>query len=150
MRPCSWRGTPGSPPEPSSRRSSSASAWGKRSGSGESSGASAGHDVAVEHLLVEPEVAFYDLNDNMDLAEDFMKYIIRYALDNNREDLEFLENRLLDEEKSKPQADRSAMSLIEKLNFVVDNNFVRVSYTEAIDILRNSKPNKKRKIQLYY
>ncbi len=98
-----------------------------------------------EFWMIEPEVAFMDLAGNMDLAEDFMKSVINYILENNREDLEFLENRLLDEEKTKPQAERSEMSLIEKLKFVVDNNFKRVSYTEAIDILRNSKPNKKKK-----
>ncbi|MFD2822273.1 asparagine--tRNA ligase [Lacinutrix iliipiscaria] len=98
-----------------------------------------------EFWMIEPEVAFMDLAGNMDLAEDFMKYVLKYVLDHNREDLEFLEKRLLDEEKTKPQAERSEMSLIEKLNFVIDNNFKRVSYTEAIDILRNSKPNKKKK-----
>ncbi|QRM89015.1 asparagine--tRNA ligase [Lacinutrix sp. WUR7] len=98
-----------------------------------------------EFWMIEPEVAFMDLAGNMDLAEDFMKSVINYILENNREDLEFLESRLLDEEKTKPQAERSEMSLIEKLKFVADNNFKRVSYTEAIDILRNSKPNKKKK-----
>ncbi|MDU8886687.1 asparagine--tRNA ligase [Yeosuana sp. MJ-SS3] len=101
----------------------------------------------AEFWMIEPEVAFMDLVGNMDLAEDFMKSIIQYVLDNNLEDLEFLEKRLMDEEKTKPQDQRSDMSLIEKLNFVVDNNFKRVSYTEAIDILRNSKPNKKKKFQ---
>jgi len=100
-----------------------------------------------EFWMIEPEVAFMDLAGNMDLAEDFMKSVISYLLDNNRDDLEFLDKRLLDEEKTKPQAERSAMSLIEKLKFVVDNNFMRVSYTEAIDILRNSKPNKKKKFK---
>ncbi|MDO6596447.1 asparagine--tRNA ligase [Oceanihabitans sp. 2_MG-2023] len=98
-----------------------------------------------EFWMIEPEVAFMDLAGNMDLAEDFMKSVINYILENNKEDLEFLENRLLDEEKTKPQSQRSEMSLIEKLKFVVDNNFKRVSYTEAIEILRNSKPNKKKK-----
>jgi asparaginyl-tRNA synthetase len=97
--------------------------------------------------MIEPEVAFMDLAGNMDLAEDFLKYVINYILVNNREDLDFLEKRLLDEEKTKPQAERSDMSLIEKLNFIVDNNFKRVSYTEAIDILKNSKPNKKKKFK---
>ena len=101
----------------------------------------------AEFWMIEPEVAFMDLVGNMDLAEEFMKSIIQYVLDNNREDLEFLESRLLDEEKTKPKDQRSDMSLIEKLNFVVDNNFKRVTYTEAIDILRNSKPNKKKKFQ---
>ncbi|MFD2542588.1 asparagine--tRNA ligase [Lacinutrix gracilariae] len=98
-----------------------------------------------EFWMIEPEVAFMDLAGNMDLAEDFMKSVLSYILENNREDLEFLEKRLLDEEKTKPQAERSEMSLIEKLKFVIDNNFKRVSYTEAIDILKNSKPNKKKK-----
>jgi len=98
-----------------------------------------------EFWMIEPEVAFMDLAGNMDLAEDFMKSVLRYILDNNRADIAFLEKRLLDEEKTKPQAERSTLSLIEKINFVVDNNFKRVSYTEAIDILRNSKPNKKKK-----
>ncbi|WP_298894169.1 asparagine--tRNA ligase [uncultured Psychroserpens sp.] len=101
----------------------------------------------AEFWMVEPEVAFMDLAGNMDLAEDFMKSVLGYALEHNREDLEFLEQRLLTEEKSKPQAERSEMSLIEKIKFVVDNNFKRVSYTEAIDILRNSKPNKKKKFK---
>ena len=100
-----------------------------------------------EFWMIEPEVAFMDLAGNMDLAEDFMKYILKYVLDNNREDLEFLDKRLLDEEKTKPQAERSDMSLIEKLNFVIDNNFKRVSYTEAINILRNCRPNKKKKFK---
>nr|WP_321245248.1 asparagine--tRNA ligase [uncultured Psychroserpens sp.] len=98
-----------------------------------------------EFWMIEPEVAFMDLAGNMDLAEDFMKSILAYVLEHNREDLEFLDKRLLDEEKTKPQAQRSEMSLIEKIKFVVDNNFKRVSYTEAIDILKNSKPNKKKK-----
>ena len=99
----------------------------------------------AEFWMIEPEVAFMDLAGNMDLAEDFMKSVLGYVLEHNREDLEFLNQRLLDEEKTKPQAERSEMSLIEKIKFVVDNNFKRVSYTEAIDILRNSKPNKKKK-----
>jgi asparaginyl-tRNA synthetase len=97
--------------------------------------------------MIEPEMAFFDLDANMDLAEDFIKYIIQYVLDHCQDDLEFLEKRLLDEEKTKPQNERSEMALIEKLKFVVENNFKRVSYTEAIDILKNSKPNKKKKFQ---
>ncbi|GGH44748.1 asparaginyl-tRNA synthetase [Mangrovimonas yunxiaonensis] len=99
----------------------------------------------AEFWMIEPEVAFMDLAGNMDLAEDFMKAVLSYVLEHNMEDLEFLEKRLQEEEKTKPQADRSPMPLIEKLKFVVDNNFKRVSYTEAIDILRHSKPNKKKK-----
>jgi asparaginyl-tRNA synthetase len=99
----------------------------------------------AEFWMIEPEVAFNDLDDNMDLAEDFIQYVIKYALDNCQDDLKFLEGRLLEEEKSKPQAERSEMALLEKLNFVLENNFKRVSYTEAIDILRESTPNKKKK-----
>ncbi|MGV6846460.1 MAG: asparagine--tRNA ligase [Lutibacter sp.] len=101
----------------------------------------------AEFWMIEPEVAFYNLDDNMDLSEDFIKYVINYVLLNCKDDLAFLENRLIQEEKSKPMKDRSEMTLTEKLNFVVNNNFKRVSYTEAIDILRNSKPNKKKKFQ---
>ncbi len=101
----------------------------------------------AEFWMIEPEVAFNDLDDNMDLAEDFIQYVIKYALDKCQDDLKFLETRLLDEEKSKPQAERSEMALLEKLNFVLENNFKRVSYTEAIDILRESTPNKKKKFQ---
>ena len=101
----------------------------------------------AEFWMIEPEVAFNNLDDNMDLAEDFIQYVIKYALDNCQDDLKFLEGRLLDEEKSKPQAERSEMALMEKLNFVLENNFKRVSYTEAIDILRDSTPNKKKKFQ---
>ncbi|WP_343304537.1 asparagine--tRNA ligase [Chitinophaga niabensis] len=101
----------------------------------------------AEFWMIEPEMAFYDLKDNMDLAEEFIKYVIRYALENNREDLEFLASRLVEEEKSKPQQDRSEMGLIEKLEFVLNNEFMRITYTEAIDILKNSKPNKNKKFQ---
>ena len=100
-----------------------------------------------EFWMIEPEVAFMDLAGNMDLAEGFMKSIISHILENNKEDLAFLEQRLVQEDKSKPQAERSDMTLTEKLKFVVDNNFKRVSYTEAIDILRNCKPNKKKKFK---
>ncbi len=101
----------------------------------------------AEFWMIEPEVAFMDLDGNMDLAEDFLKYVLNYVLKNNQEDLEFLEKRLEQEEKSKPQTERSDMSLTDKMRFVVDNQFVRLTYTEAIDILRNSKPNKKKKFQ---
>ena len=101
----------------------------------------------AEFWMIEPEVAFNDLDANMDLSEDFIKYILGYILEHCEDDLEFLENRLLDEEKSKPAAERSDMALREKLRFVIDNNFKRVSYTEAIEILKNSKPNKKKKFK---
>lgn len=100
-----------------------------------------------EFWMIEPEMAFYDLDANMDLAEDFIKKTISYVLENCSEDLLFLENRLLEEDKSRPQVERSEMTLMERLRFVVDNNFKRVTYTEAIDILRESKPNKKKKFQ---
>ena len=99
----------------------------------------------AEFWMIEPEVAFNDLNDNMDLAEDFIKYVVKYTVDKCGEDLKFLDSRLTEEEKSKPQTERSEMSLLEKLNFVLTNDFKRVSYTEAIDILRDSTPNKKKK-----
>lgn len=101
----------------------------------------------AEFWMIEPEVAFNDLNDNMDLAEDFIKYIIQYALDHHREDLEFLAQRLADEEKQKPQNERSEMGLIEKLEFVVNNQFERITYTEAIAILLQSPAYKKKKFQ---
>ncbi len=101
----------------------------------------------AEFWMIEPEVAFCDLDGNMDLAEDFIKYVLKYILENCEEDIAFLNDRFIKEEKTKPQAQRSELSLLEKLQFVVNNNFKRVSYTEAIDILRNSKPNKKKKFQ---
>ena len=101
----------------------------------------------AEFWMIEPEMAFYDLEDNMNLAEEFIKYIIRYAMDNNAEDLQFLDQRLAEEEKQLPQDKRSEMSLLEKLDFVVDNQFERITYTEAIDILRESNYNKKKKFQ---
>ncbi|CAA9246628.1 MAG: Asparaginyl-tRNA synthetase [uncultured Cytophagales bacterium] len=97
----------------------------------------------AEFWMVEPEMAFYDLEDNMDLAEDFMKYLIRYALDHCPDELQFLETRLLEEEKNKKQEERSPMPLIEKLRFVVDNQFERLDYTQAVDILMKSKPAQK-------
>ncbi|MGH2648746.1 MAG: asparagine--tRNA ligase [Ginsengibacter sp.] len=101
----------------------------------------------AEFWMIEPEMAFSDLEDDMNLAEEFIKYIITYVLDNNREDLEFLATRLLEEEKQKPQNERSEMGLIEKLEFVTNNNFERITYTEAIEILKNSSHNKKKKFQ---
>ncbi len=100
----------------------------------------------AEFWMIEPEMAFYDLKDNMDLAEEFLKSCIKYALENCMDDLKFLAERLKQEEKSKPQDQRS-MDLIEKLEFVLNNDFVRITYTEAIDILMNSKPYKKKKFQ---
>ncbi|WP_088340432.1 asparagine--tRNA ligase [Robiginitalea sediminis] len=101
----------------------------------------------AEFWMIEPEMAFYDLDMNMDLAEDFIQEVIRYILEHCQEDLAFLDQRYADEEKRKPQAERSEMGLLEKLRFVTDQPFRRVTYTEAIDILRNSKPNKKKKFK---
>jgi len=101
----------------------------------------------AEFWMIEPEMAFCDLEDNANLAEEFIKYIIKYAMDNNREDLEFLAQRLADEEKQLPQDKRSEMGLIDKLEFVLNNNFERLTYAEAIDILKESNHNKKKKFQ---
>ena len=101
----------------------------------------------AEFWMIEPEMAFYDLEDNANLAEEFIQYIIKYVMENNPDDLEFLRQRLLDEEKQKPQAERSEMDLIQKLQFVVENKFERITYTEAIDILINSPAYKKKKFQ---
>ena len=100
-----------------------------------------------EFWMIEPEAAFMDINGNMDLAEKFLKYILEYITNNNKSELKFLESRLIDEEKRKPEKDRSEMSLIEKINFVIKNKFKRITYSEAIDILRDSKPNRKKKFE---
>lgn len=101
----------------------------------------------AEFWMIEPEMAFYDLEDNMNLAEEFVRYIIQHAMENNREDLEFLAQRLAEEEKQLPQDKRSEMGLIEKLQFVLNNKFERITYTEAIDILLQSPAYKKKKFQ---
>ncbi|TNE62113.1 MAG: asparagine--tRNA ligase [Bacteroidetes bacterium] len=101
----------------------------------------------AEFWMIEPEIAFADLHDDMDLAEDMLQYVINYVLEHCADDLQLLENRLLEEEKSKPQHERSPMPLVERLRFVVENKFERLTYTEAIEILKNSKPNKKGKFQ---
>ncbi len=106
----------------------------------------------AEFWMIEPEMAFYDLEDNMNLAEEFIKFIIRYVMDNNRDDLEFLAQRQADEERQLPQEKRSDPDgyrggLLEKLEFVLNNQFERITYTEAIDILLNSQPYKKKKFQ---
>lgn len=101
----------------------------------------------AEFWMIEPEMAFYDIEDNMNLAEEFIKYLIRHVMEHNREDLEFLSQRLAEEEKSLPQDKRSEMGLMEKLEFVVNNNFERITYTEAIDILLGSNHYKKKKFQ---
>ena len=101
----------------------------------------------AEFWMIEPEVAFYDINDNMQLAQDFLQYLVKYALENCKDDLEFLDKRAAEEEASKPQDQRSELGLIDRLKFVVENEFQRLTYTEAIDILKNSNPNKKKKFQ---
>lgn len=100
-----------------------------------------------EFWMIEPEVAFYDIHDNMDLAEDFVKYLINYILDNYASDLAFLDQRIKDAEKGLPADKRRPMGLIEQLKFVVDNDFERITYTEAIYLLKNSKPYKKGKFK---
>jgi len=101
----------------------------------------------AEFWMIEPEIAFANLTDNMDLAEDFLKYCIKHVMETCPDDLAFLEQRRLDAEKDLPQAERSAMSLTDSLKFVLGNPFQRLSYTEAFNILRNSKPNKKKKFK---
>ena len=101
----------------------------------------------AEFWMIEPEMAFYDLNDNMNLAEKFIVSVLKKVLTRCEKDLLFLDERFINEEKNKPQLERSPMGLIEKIKFVVENNFKRVSYSEAFEILRNSKPNKKKKFQ---
>ena len=101
----------------------------------------------AEFWMIEPEMAFYDLEDNANLAEEFIQYIIRHAIENNADDLQFLRERLLDEEKQKPQNERSELDLIQKLQFVIENKFERITYNEAIDILLQSPAYKKKKFQ---
>lgn len=101
----------------------------------------------AEFWMIEPEVAFNDLEDNMNLTEDFLKYLCQFVLDNYSDDLHFLSNRDAEEQKMKPEAERNPLTLIERLAFVTDNNFERITYTKAIEILRNSKPYKKKKFK---
>ena len=101
----------------------------------------------AEFWMIEPEMAFYDLIDNMNLAEDFIKDVLKYVVEDCKDDLDFLNNRLINEDKNKPKQERHELTLIERLNFVVNNDFVRITYTEAYEILKNSKPNKKKKFK---
>ncbi len=101
----------------------------------------------AEFWMIEPEMAFYDLEDNMDLAEELLRYVIRYAIQNCPDELEFLKDRLLEEEKQKPQSERAELDLLAKLNFCLENDFERLTYTEAISILKNSKPNQKKQFK---
>ena len=101
----------------------------------------------AEFWMIEPEVAFMDIHGDMDLAEGLLKFCIQYALDHCADDLQFLHERLEQEEKQKPQQERSPMPLIDKLKFCVENEYQRLTYTEAIEILKNCPPNKKGKFQ---
>ena len=101
----------------------------------------------AEFWMIEPEMAFYDIVDNMGVAEEMLKYVISYVMEHYPDDLAFMNQRDEQEQKTKPQNERSEMSLIERLQFVLDHDFERVTYTEAINILKNSKPNKKKKFQ---
>ena len=101
----------------------------------------------AEFWMIEPEIAFADLENNMKLAEEMMKYVIKYAKENCKEELAFLDNRLAEEEKQKPQNERSELTLLEKLDFCLNNEFERLTYTEAIEILKASKPNQKKQFK---
>ena len=101
----------------------------------------------AEFWMIEPEMAFYDLNDNMNLAEEFIQNVIKHTYEKCKDDIVFLSDRLEKEEMSKPKDQRSELSLIERIEFVINNNFKRVTYSEAFQILRNSKPNKKGKFK---
>lgn len=101
----------------------------------------------AEFWMIEPEMAFYDINDNMQLAQDLLQYLMQYALDHCIDDITFLDKRAADEEMTKPQAQRSELGLLDRIKFIVENEFQQLTYTEAIDILRNSNPNKKKKFQ---
>lgn len=101
----------------------------------------------AEFWMIEPEMAFYDIHDNMKLATDLLQYLVKYALDHCADDLEFLNKRALEEDATKPQDQRSELGLLDRLKFVTENEFQQLSYTEAIDILKNSTPNKKKKFK---
>ena len=101
----------------------------------------------AEFWMIEPEMAFYDINDNMNLAQEFLQYLGKYALENCSDDLHFLDRRAQEEETSKPQDQRSELGLIDRLKFITENDFQRLTYSEAIDILKNSNPNRKKKFQ---
>jgi asparaginyl-tRNA synthetase len=101
----------------------------------------------AEFWMIEPEMAFYDLSDNMNLAEHFIKSVLDYIIKDCKEDLDFLNQRLINEDKSKPARERNELNLLERLDFVINNDFVRITYSEAYEILKNSKPNKKKKFK---
>ena len=101
----------------------------------------------AEFWMIEPEMAFYDLNDNINLAEKFIKFVLKNLLNECENDLLFLKNRLEQEDKSKPETERNELNLIERLKFVVDNDFKKITYSDAFEILKNCKPNKKKKFK---
>jgi len=101
----------------------------------------------AEFWMIEPEMAFYNIEDNMQLAQDLLQYLMKYALDHCGEDLAFLDKRASEEEMTKPQVQRNELGLIERIKFIVENDFQKLTYTEAIEILKNSNPNKKKKFQ---
>ncbi|MGY8945889.1 MAG: asparagine--tRNA ligase [Flavobacteriales bacterium] len=101
----------------------------------------------AEFWMIEPEMAFFDLNDNMELAEEFIKSVIKGVLKECKDDLDFLNQRLIDEDKNKPMVERNELNLLDKLDFVINNDFKKITYSEAFDILRDSKPNKKKKFK---
>ncbi len=101
----------------------------------------------AEFWMIEPEMAFYDLEDNMELAEEMLKFLVKWALDNCPDDLAFLDKRAADEDQQKAQNERSEMGLIERMKFILENDFERLTYTDAIEILKRSKPNQKKKFQ---
>ncbi len=101
----------------------------------------------AEFWMIEPEVAFNDLNDNMDLAEEMLKYICKYIIDNFADDLAFLNEREKAEQQTKPVNERNELTLLERLDFVINNDFKRITYTEAIEVLMNSNHYKKKKFK---
>ena len=101
----------------------------------------------AEFWMIEPEVAFNDLTDNMNLTEEFLKYLCSFILENYKDDLQFLNDRDKKEQESKPKNERNPFSLKERLEFVVENEFERITYTRAIEVLKNSKPYKKKKFK---
>ena len=101
----------------------------------------------AEFWMIEPELAFADITDNMNLGEDFLKYLVRYALEHCHEDLVFLNDRATKEEQQLPKEKRNQYSLLERLQMVVDHHFERITYTNAIDILLQSKPHKKKQFK---
>lgn len=101
----------------------------------------------AEFWMIEPEMAFYDLNDNINLAEKFIKFVLKNLLNECENDLLFLKNRLEQEDKSKPETERNELNLIERLKFVVDNDFKKITYSDAFEILKSCKPNKKKKFK---